>query len=311
MSLKKETPSDIQLHLAAIRGDDVTLRKLLDSGRVHVDCIDEDQTTPLILAAAGGHATCVTELLDQGANPNARRITGTTALFFAAQAGHIDVAKILIRYGAYIDAASLDGGTPLFVACQGGHINMVKELIALGANVHVNMKDRATPIFIASQNGHRSVLLTLLAEGGDPNVCRIDGATPLWIASQMGHDHIVRVLLKSGARVDAVRCDGATPLFKAAHKGFSAVVHELLKYKPNLYLLPNGETALHAAAMFGHLDVVKQLVAAGSDITWKNQNGCTALQVARQQNFTTVVEYLEERRTLNRTNVKQFNQISC
>lgn len=84
----------------------------------------------MILAAAGGHATCVTELLEQGADPNARRIviyinlfyifikikrlyiffsfqTGTTALFFAAQAGHIEVAKILIRYGAYIDAASL------------------------------------------------------------------------------------------------------------------------------------------------------------------------------------------------------------
>ena len=75
--------------------------------------------------------------------------------------------------------------------------------------------------------------------------------------------------------------------------------------------LQNGETALHAAAMFGHLDVVKQLVAAGSDIAWKNKNGCTALQVARQQNYTTVVEYLEERRCLNRAHVKQFNRIAC
>lgn len=41
ISFQKETPSDIQLHLAAIRGDEVLLRKLLDSGRVHVDCKDE------------------------------------------------------------------------------------------------------------------------------------------------------------------------------------------------------------------------------------------------------------------------------
>lgn len=93
----------------------------------------------MILASAGGHVACVIELLEQGADPNARRIvsilncnicksiyciirvitkykllphsallqTGTTALFFAAQAGHIDVAKILIRYGANIEAASL------------------------------------------------------------------------------------------------------------------------------------------------------------------------------------------------------------
>lgn len=60
----------------------------------------------------------------------------------------------------------------------------------------------------------------------------------------------------------------------------------------------NGETALHAAAMFGHLPVVKQLIAAGSDLSWKNHDGYTPLQVARQQNFTGVVEYLEERRAL-------------
>lgn len=39
--LQKETPSDIQLHLAAIHGDVILLAKLLDSGRVHVDCKDE------------------------------------------------------------------------------------------------------------------------------------------------------------------------------------------------------------------------------------------------------------------------------
>lgn len=63
--------------------------------------------------------------------------------------------------------------------------------------------------------------------------------------------------------------------------------------------------------MFGHVDVVKQLIAAGSDITWNNRNGYTALQVARQQNFTTVVDYLEERRALNRTQMKQVNRITC
>lgn len=63
--------------------------------------------------------------------------------------------------------------------------------------------------------------------------------------------------------------------------------------------------------MFGHVDVVKQLVAAGSDISWKNQNGFTALQVARQQNFTSVIEYMEERRAYNRSYSKQVNRINC
>lgn len=78
-----------------------------------------------------------------------------------------------------------------------------------------------------------------------------------------------------------------------------------------IFVFQNGETALHAAAMFGHLPVVKQLVAAGSDIMWKNQDGYTALQVARQQNFTSVVDYLKERRELYYTRMKQTNRITC
>lgn len=37
-------------------------------------CLPQDGTTPLILAAASGHVDCVKELLDQGANPRARRV---------------------------------------------------------------------------------------------------------------------------------------------------------------------------------------------------------------------------------------------
>lgn len=47
--------------------------------------------------------------------------------------------------------------------------------------------------------------------------------------------------------------------------------------------------------MFGHLPVVKQLIAAGSDMTRKNRDGLTPLQVAKQQNYNTVVDYLDDR----------------
>ncbi|XP_055588726.1 ankyrin repeat domain-containing protein 29, partial [Uranotaenia lowii] len=221
--------------------------------------------------------------------------TGTTALFFAAQGGFVDVARILLKAGAPVDCSSVDGGTPLFVACQGGHETMVSELLSHGANVHACMKDRATPLFIAAQNGHGAVLKLLLAAGAHPDNPRNDGATPLWIAAQMGHDHIVKILLMHGAYVDSLRCDGATALFKAAHKGHSSVVHELLKYRPNLGLIQNGESALHAAALFSHLPVVKQLVAAGAEISLKNQENLSALQIARQQKNHGVYQYLKER----------------
>lgn len=59
------------------------------------------------MSAAGGHTTCVLELLEQGADPNIRRATGTTPLFFAAQGGYLDVVKILIKAGASVDTPSV------------------------------------------------------------------------------------------------------------------------------------------------------------------------------------------------------------
>lgn len=75
----------------------------------------QDGTTPLILSAAGGHTTCVLELLEQGADPNSRRATGTTPLFFAAQGGYLDVVKILIKAGASVDTPSVVGFKFCFV----------------------------------------------------------------------------------------------------------------------------------------------------------------------------------------------------
>lgn len=55
--------------------------------------------------------------------------------------------------------------------------------------------------------------------------------------------------------------------------------------------------------MFGHMTVVKQLIAAGTDITQINQDGLTALQVARQQKYTSICEYLQDRlRTIHPRN---------
>ena len=37
------------------------------------------------------------------------------------------------------------------------------------------------------------------------------------------------------------------------------------------YVFQNGESALHAASLFGHLKVVKQLVTAGADVHLQNK----------------------------------------
>lgn len=294
MSLRVCTRLDQRLHAAAVKGDVEEAVRVLDTGRVHVDCADRDGTTPLILAAANSHPELVRELLEQGAEPNATRHTGTGALFFAAQGGFLDIVTLLLDRGCSINQASKDGGTALIVAAQCGHMDVVQELLRRGADPHAAMKDRATAVFVASQNGHTSVVRTLLNAGAKANVRRVDGASPLWIASQMGHQGVVRLLLGHGVNPDVTRHDGATPLFKASHKGHVEVVHELLPYNPCLSLLKNGESALHAAALYGHLRVMKALVQAGADPGLKNDQGLTPIQIAAQARHYEAVQLLKD-----------------
>ena len=54
-----------------------------------------------------------------------------------------------------------------------------------------------------------------------------------------------------------------------------------------------GETALHLAAVSGHLDTVKWLVANSADVSAVNGSGETALQRAETYRQTAVVGYLE------------------
>lgn len=187
-----------------------------------------------------------------------------------------------------------DGGTPLFVACQEGHEPVVRELVAVGANPNYPMKDRATPLFVGAQNGHCHIVRLLLQRRAVIDYKRTDGATPLWIAAQMGWADVTCCLLEHGAYVDSLRNDGASPLFKASHKGFLDVVRILLRKKPNLGILPIGESALHGAVMFGHLEVVKVLLKAGSSSTLPNQDGDTPYQLALKCKFPHVAEYLKD-----------------
>merc|ERR1719471_351638 len=88
--------------------------------------------------------------------------------------------------------------------------------------------------------------------------------------------------------------DGATPLFKACHKGHLDTITELLKHKPNLGILKNGETVLHAAALFGHLKVVRVLLNSGVDRNIKNKEGQTASDLAEEAGYDFISAFISD-----------------
>jgi len=106
-------------------------------------------------------------------------------------------------------------------------------------------------------------------------------------ASLDGNNAKVQALLMSGADVNAVDGEGLTPLMMASYKGHSDVVTTLLNHPLiQINMGVRGYTALHQVAANGRLNVAKQLVTAGADLTLvyktnERSPGRTAAQVAK------------------------------
>ncbi len=84
--------------------------------------------TPLMLAAFRGDAAGVLNLLERGADVNARDRDGDTALMFAAFRGHGLVVALLLQYGANVYARARNGWTARKAAQSGLHHEIAETL---------------------------------------------------------------------------------------------------------------------------------------------------------------------------------------
>jgi len=113
-------------------------------------------------------------------------------------------------------------------------------------------------------------------------------------ASLMGNNAKVQALLQALLSDVNALDGGMTPLIDASHMGNSDVVTTLLN-QPFIQIDIQGEggwTALHCAAVNGYLNVAKQLVTAGADLTLVDVYGRTAAQVAKEEKKHDVYNYL-------------------
>lgn len=92
-----------------------------------------------------------------------------------------------------------------------------------------------------------------------------DGVTPIVYAAYWGKPDIREWLLSVAPSLD---------FWEAVTTGFVSLVQELLGNDPKLLnaFSPDGFTALHLAAFFGHPELVRVLIEAGADATARTTN---------------------------------------
>ncbi|XP_034734769.1 cortactin-binding protein 2 [Etheostoma cragini] len=134
---------------------------------------NHDQTSALFAAAQNGHTECVKLLLLSSGSPaDVSDESGFTPLHVAAAHGHSSCVEVLLSAGAAVDSAAAGGQTPLFLACEAGSLDCVRVLLSAGADRSCTTTDGCTALHATVRSGDVDTLRLLLGHPtqGDPTV---------------------------------------------------------------------------------------------------------------------------------------------
>lgn len=161
-----------------------------------------------------------------------------SALLLAIKHGNFDVIQKLVQIGSNCYPKSDDSKLqylPINYACKFGDYRILEYLLSKSQpnNKLINQQDveGLLPLHVISRSGHHKLIKLLIHYGAEVN--QFDGLnkwTPLFYAALEGHVKTTQELVKSGARLDLLDEDGYNVLYYCVIEGHISVLNELLSY---------------------------------------------------------------------------------
>ncbi|XP_021654457.2 protein VAPYRIN [Hevea brasiliensis] len=216
-----------------------------------------------------------------------------------------------------LDLRDKEGRTPLHLAASRGNIKCARVLVESGADKDAMSKDGRTALYRAAANGDHRMVQMLIEMGCDPTIADDRGRSAFDVARDKGYDEILETLergevvlmaarqgslehleslLKKGASKNYKDQYGITALHAAAIKGHKNIVSMLVEFGVDLECQDNeGHVPLHLAVESGSLETVEVLVGRGANVNAKSNRGATPLSMAIALGYTDISEFLVSR----------------
>ncbi|KAH9800358.1 Potassium channel AKT1 [Citrus sinensis] len=151
--------------------------------------------------------------------------------------------------------------------------------------------DLPLSLCFAALRGDDLLLHQLLKRGLDPNESDNNGRTALHIAASKGSENCVLLLLDYEADPNSIDSDGNVPLWEAMLGGHENVIKLLMENHADINSGDVGHFACTAAEQ-NNLELLKEIVCYGGDVTRQRNNGSTALHVAVCEDNVEIVRFL-------------------
>lgn len=301
-------PKQLEL-LIAVKNNDIIAVNALLKENVNPNFVDEEGYSPLHRAVLNNNLDVVNVLLSYKdidteiklpyeASVDDWYLGGATPLLVASYTGNADIVNALIEAGSDIRAKDdIDGAATIHIASANGN-NEVINILLNKDNTLINEADsmKDTPLHWASIKNQTDTISLLLANGADTKLTNSDGNTVLHYAAMYGDVNTVNVLLEADSFLASVENnEGITPIYYAIVVSDNDILSSIItngqidiNKKDSL-----GYTPLHYAANYGNMEAVVLLVEEfNADKTIVNDDNFTASDIAANNSYYTIVEYL-------------------
>jgi ankyrin repeat protein len=303
--------SQTALHHAAIAGNAIICIALCQQSGIQMDCLDNEQHTPVHWASVSGHIDVLMCLAEYGANMSSPDVNGAHPLHYAVQLCSTAVSggemnedmmvrgmeciRVLLDKGCHIDVRDNEERTPLMWAVAADGMSNVCLLLAQhGADVNAHDSLGMTPLHVAVNTFHPTECVTLVSElGADVNAVDHNGHSPLFIAVSQNAVDMVSFLLQSGATPDKQDKDKMSVAHIASSLGYLDCLDLIHSHIGHIDLKnEKGARPLHEASGNGHIDCVEFLLKAGCSVDSSDNDGATSLHFAAARNHVEVCSLL-------------------